>query len=178
VPLRSFEPLRNEYDGRTTIQVFDENVDAIAGSCIDFSPNYIWLNRQLATAAVDKDCQADARRAPKIRELVECRANGSSGKQDVVDNHDVAAIDRARYVGGSHNGPRADCLQIVAVESDIERPSGHFNSVAHLYEGHDSVGELHATPLDPYDHEIFGPAVRFDDLTSHAAEGPLYRTRI
>src|SRR5258705_2463 len=70
----------------------------------------ISVDWKLASTAVDQDRKRDRTRASEIRELVEGRAYGAARVEDVVDDHDVFALQVPRQIGRTHHRARSDGL--------------------------------------------------------------------
>src|SRR5947207_1272271 len=69
--------------------------------------------------------------------------------------------------------PRTNCLEIVAVQRNVERALWHGHAltlVDHLYE---PIGKLHAATLYSNEDQIVRTAIELDDLHRHALQGAL-----
>ena len=141
-------------------------------------PDDVGVDRQLAPAAIDQHRERHARRAPEVRELVERRAHGAARVEHVVDDHDALAVEIPRQVGGPDHGARADCLQVVAVERDVEGAARDLHLLALVDRANDAVRELNAAALDADDDQVIRSIVQLDDLFGHAAERPVNRARV
>ena len=71
--------------------------------------------------------------------------------------------------------PRADRLEIVPIERDVELPAGDVGAFGVIDETLETVGELDTTALNADQDEIVGTARAFDDLGGHADECPAER---
>ena len=81
-------------------------------------------------------------------------------------------------VGRADNGPRADRLQVIAVERDVEGAAWHLHLFALVDGADDAVRELYAAALDADDDQAVGSIIQLDDLFGHSAERPVHRTCI
>src|SRR6266851_5470664 len=79
-------------------------------------------DRQLPFAAVDQRRELDFSGAPIIEELVHRRAHGAPGVENVVDHHDMPAVDVERDLRRLHLVVQSGGVEIVAIERDVERP--------------------------------------------------------
>src|SRR6185503_18552087 len=93
----------------------------------------------------------------EIGKLVERGSHGTAGIEDVIDDHDVAAIDSPGNVCCADYRARTDCLEIVAIERDVERAEEDFRVLALFDEAANCARELNTAALDSNDNEIFGP---------------------
>src|SRR5687767_15749753 len=75
------------------VELLDEDVDAIGGRDFDLLPDDVRMDGKLAAATIDEHRQRDPRRPPKIRQLVERRADGAAGIEHVVDDHDLFPLE-------------------------------------------------------------------------------------
>ena len=57
----------------------------------------------------------------EIGELVERCADSAPGVENVVDDHDVLAVDVPRECRLADDRSRSDRLEVIAVERDVER---------------------------------------------------------
>ena len=73
-----------------------------------FLPDVVRLDRQLAVAAVDEHDQLDGARPAEVDQRVERGANRPPGVQHVVDEQDLAVVDRERDLGAADERLRTD----------------------------------------------------------------------
>ena len=130
---------------------------------------------KLASSAIDEDRERDPRGPAEIGELVERRAHGAAGVENIVDDHDVHALDSPRQTRRADNRSRADGLEVVAVERDVERALRNLDSFALFDESDEPAGELHAATLNSDDDEIGRAVVQLDDLVGHSLQRPIDR---
>src|SRR6266704_3124277 len=79
-------------------------------------------DRQLPFAAVDERRKLDFSWAPIIEQLVHRGAHGAPGIKNIVDHNDMPAVDVERDLGRLHLAVESGCIEIVAIEGDVERP--------------------------------------------------------
>src|SRR6266853_420608 len=79
-------------------------------------------DRQLPFAAVDQRRELDFSGAPIVEQLVHRGAHGAPGVENVVDHHDMPAVDVERDLGRLHLVVESSDVEIVAIEGDVERP--------------------------------------------------------
>src|SRR5262249_12452475 len=156
----------------------DEHVDALRCGRGDRLAHDVGLNGQLATAPVYKYGQGDSPWPAEIGELVEGGANGSAGVEHVVHDDDALAVDVDRNLRLADDRTRADGLEIVAVERDVQRTAGDVGLLALADRGDDLRRELDAAALNADDHEIVGPLVQFNDLVGHPPNGSVEGPRV
>ena len=70
--------------------------------------------------AVNQDAELNAPGAAEIEQAIHCRADGATGIENVVHDHQVAIVHGEVYLCGLDDGLLADGREIVAVEGDIE----------------------------------------------------------
>jgi len=151
---------------------------AIARVDRELLPDDIRVDRELATAAIDEHRERYVRRAAEVGQLVECGAHGAPRVQHVVDDHHSLPVEIPGKIGGADDGTRADGLQIVAIERDVEGAARDGDVLALLNRADDAVRELHSAALDADDDQIGGAVVQLDDLFGHAAQRPVNRACI
>src|SRR5580658_2334034 len=93
-----------------------DHVDVLAPAGRDRLPDVVGLNRQLAQAAVDQDGEPNRARPAEVGHRVERGPHGSAGVEDVVDQDDRLAGDRAADL---RLGQLAGDV-VVAVEVDVQ----------------------------------------------------------
>ncbi len=72
-------------------------------------------------AAVDQHRELDLRRAAVVEDLVDRGADGAAGVEDVVDDHDRAAVDRELELARvDDRRARPERSEVVAVEADVD----------------------------------------------------------
>src|SRR5882762_8922639 len=79
-------------------------------------------DRQLPLAAVHQRRKLDFSGAPVVEQLVHGGAHGAPGVENVVDHHDMPAVDVERDLRRLHLVVQSGCVEIVAIERDVERP--------------------------------------------------------
>ena len=88
------------------------------------------MDRKLAPASIDEHRERDARGPAEVRELVERGAHRATGVQHVVDDHDALAIQIPGQLRRADDRARADGLQVVAIERDVERAARNLDLLA------------------------------------------------
>ena len=125
-------------------------------------------------AAVHHHGELDGRGTAEVHEGVERRADGAAGEQDVVHEHDVAAVDVKRDVGRVQD--RRDGAQhVVAVEADVERADLHLAVLDLCDLVGEQAGDLRAAAHDAHEGDVVHPLVALHDLVRDAREGPVER---
>ena len=82
--------------------------------------DHLRLDRQLAAAAIKQHHKLDGARPAVVKNLVHGRAHGAPGVEDVVDQHQIAAVHIKRQHRGLDRRVDADAAEIVAVEGDVQ----------------------------------------------------------
>src|SRR4051794_11912413 len=88
-PMRSFPRLRpltlgpHQLDGVASVELGDEDINAIARPGAHGGPHDVRLNRELAAAAVDEHAEEDPARATEVGAFVEGGSHGAAGVQHV-----------------------------------------------------------------------------------------------
>jgi hypothetical protein len=160
------------------VELGDEHVHAAAGRDLDAAPDHVGVDRQLAPAAVDEHRERDPRRPAEVRELVEGGAHRAAGVEHVVDDHHARAVDAAGERRAAHDRARADRLEVVAVERDVERAERHLDALGRVHRAGEPLRDLDAAALDPDEHEPVGAGVELDDLVGHALDRAGHRARV
>src|SRR6266852_3002064 len=78
-------------------------------------------DRQLPFAAVHQRRKLDFSGTPVVEQLVHRGAHGAPGVENVVDNHDMSAVDVERDLRRLHLVMQSGGVEIVAIERDVER---------------------------------------------------------
>ncbi len=115
---------RNLGRGSSVKRVRAGELDLLAGLEPGVQADHVRLDGQLAAAALDQGGQHHRGRAAVVEQLVERGADGAPGLQHVVHQHDVAIVHGHRQVRGAYLRVHADAGEVVAVEGDVELPSG------------------------------------------------------
>ena len=110
----------------TGIDRLQPDLNAIAAIGRHVQAHDVGLDRQLAVAAVDQSGQADPRGPAQVADRIQRRADGPAGEQDVIDQHDLGAVDPNGISVPRRTGQRPALFQIVAVERDVDGADGHF----------------------------------------------------
>jgi putative copper resistance protein D len=150
----------------------------MAGGNGDHFPDDVRLNRQLATTSIYEHRQGDALGPTKVRQLVQRRADRSTGIQHVVDDDDPFAFDVDWNLCRSDDRTRTYCLQVIAIQRDIERAARDLRLLAIEDVGYNSRRELNPAALNSDDHEVVGPLVQLENLVSHASQRSVDRTGV
>ena len=111
-------------------------------------------------AAVDQDGELDRAGPAEVAQGVERRPDRAAGVEDVVDEHDQAAVDAGV---GQHRGlQRADTAQaqIVAIERDVDGADVDAAAGERLDAGGEPSRERCAAGRDPDEDEVGETAVR------------------
>ena len=135
-------------------------------------------DRQLAVAAVGEHRQLHARGATVVEQRLDRGADGASGEEDVVDDHDRFAREVEVDVRGVHHrglGPAGD---IVAVEADVEIPERNLR-VEQLFELHlQPPRQKRAAPMDADQRRSRRQGIALDDLMRDAHQRPPHVLRL
>src|SRR5688500_15332401 len=117
---RSLRGLGHDDDLRPLVEFRDQHIDTLRRADRDLLSDYVGVDRQLSSAAIDQHRQRDRCRTPEVGELVEGRPDRTSGIENNVHDDDVFAIEAPRKVRGPYDRARSDGLQVVAVQGDVE----------------------------------------------------------
>jgi hypothetical protein len=110
----------NDYYGSPTVELIDHHVNAIARLDEHALADDIRMDGKLSPAPIDKHREGNSGGTSEIRQLVERGAHSAPGVKDVIDDDDVHSLNAPWKARRSNNGARADGLQIVAVERNVE----------------------------------------------------------
>ena len=114
----------------------------------------------------------------EVRQLVERRADGAPRVEHVVHDAQRRAVDLQRQFGLADDRTRADRLQVVAIERDVEGAARHGDLFPGVDDGGDAIGQLNAATLDADEHQGVGAVGTFDNFMGHASHGALERTGV
>jgi hypothetical protein len=64
-------------------------------------------------------------------------------------------------------------LKVVSVKRDVESTQGRFHLFTIRYHSDESLGQLHAAPLDANYHHVLGARINFQYLVGHTAQRSL-----
>jgi len=156
----------------TAVELRHEHVHPLAAVHLHLFPNDVGLDRQLPATAIDQDTQRDAFGAPEVRQLVERGPHGAARIQHVVHDHDVLAGEIARDAGFPDHGLRAHCLEVVAIQGDVEGAAGDGRAFVGLDLLGDPLGQLDAAPLDADQDQILGPVGQLEHFDRHTLKRP------
>src|SRR6185437_9830875 len=165
-------------DGVLPVEILHQNVHPVSIRDRERLAHDVGAYGQLAPAAIHEHREPNARGTAEVGELVERRANGAAGVQDIVHDDHMLGADVPGDIGWTDHGTRPDGLQIVAIERDVERATRDVHVLALLHHGGETIGELHAAALDANEHEAVGAIIELDDLVCHAAERAIHGPRI
>ena len=129
-------------------------------------------DRQLAVAAVDKDCELDTCGPAVLEERLDRGADRAAGVEDVVDEHARRAaqveVERRRVHDRlllTHHG-------VVAVERDVDRSERDLLPAPLLDQARKPLGERDTTRVDADEREAAEVVVALDDLVRDAGQRP------
>src|SRR5450756_2291648 len=135
--------------------------DLVAGGG-DILPDVVGPDRELAVAAIHEDRQADRARPPEVHQGVHRGADRPPGVEDVVDEHDRAAVEVHRELRALDHRLLGDQREVVTVERDVQGADGEGDALVLFHGDGDPVGQGNATALDPDEHEPLGPGLLLD----------------
>ena len=116
----------------------------------------------------------------EVDQRVERRARRPAGVEHVVDEQDLAVVDREGDLGAAHERLRPDGVahQVVAIERDVERAGRHVVAGDVLERAGHAPGDRHAARAHADQGQIFDAFVAFDDFVGDAGEGAADAVRI
>src|SRR4029077_11333599 len=107
-------------------------------------------------AAIDQHAELDLSGTALLEEGIHGGAHGTSGIEDVIDQHDILAGDGKFRFGFLHYRQGSHSREIVAIQSNIERAHRYlsfFDPPDHLTQ---TLGEKHSAAADPDQTKIGG----------------------
>src|SRR6185436_5227486 len=103
---------------------------------------------------------------------------GSAGVEHIIDEQDVAIVDRETDVGTFDDRLLTAAVEIVAVEGDVDDPGGDLD----VFDDADVLGEargdIDTAGANPDEDDAFGAFVALEHLVRHAAQGAFDRLRV
>ena len=128
-------------------------------------------------AAVDEHCELDARGPAVVEERLDRGADRAAGVEDVVDEHDRAAVEREvelrradERLRGERRLAAADG-DVVAVEGDVDGAERGLDSGALGDQAREPPRKRDAAGLDPDEREVVELRVALDDLVGDSRKG-------
>ena len=98
-------------------------------------------------------------------------ADGATGVEHVVDEHDDLAGDVDGDLGGADGLHRAE-PDVVAEEGDVERAHRHLGALEPVDRGGDPAGDGQAPRVEADEDDVVRAMVALDDLVRDAGVGP------
>src|SRR6185503_15723216 len=141
--------------GVSSVDLFDEHVDALRRLERNLFADDVRLDRQFPSATIYEHGQGDPAWPAEIGQLVERGADGSAGVEHVVDDDDVHAVDIDGNARLANQWARANGLEVVAIERDVQRALRHVCFLSFGDRRYDLRRELNAAALNADDDETF-----------------------
>src|SRR5690606_36747888 len=111
-----------------TIELGNHYFDLIGARDRVLLADDVGVNGQLAASAVDEDAEENPPRTSEIGKLVERCADRPAGEENVVhDGHDAVCDSTDVQPRFTHDRPRPDGHQVIAIQRDVERTGGHLH---------------------------------------------------
>ena len=126
---------------------------------------------KLAMATVDQDREAYRAGTPVVDQGVHRSADRAAGEENIVDEHDDAAVDGERDLRLAYHRRVPDTRQVVAVESDIDRAQRDQGAFVGADGGLDACRERVAACANADDGESGEIAIALDDLVRDPRDG-------
>jgi len=174
-------PARRSPDEQNLIAAilfFEAHLDHFLEIGRNVLPGVIGADRQLAMSAVDQNRKLNLARPAEIHQTVECGADCPAREQNVVHQHDSAAVDGKRNTGLLEDGLWADGGQIIPIEGDIERSDRRLAAGDRLDPRLQPKRQRHAARTNSDQCEVVEIAVSLDDLVGDAGNGAADLLRI
>ena len=118
-------PLRDEHDFVAPVPLREPYLNRFADRRGQILADVVGANRQLPMSAVDQHGELHAARPAEVHQRVERGAHRAPGVEHVVDQHDLAVVERKADVGALHLRLLRRARQIVAVERDVDDAARH-----------------------------------------------------
>ena len=154
------------------IDLGEVDAHVIAGRGRYVLSHEVRADRKLAMTTVDEDREAYRARAPVIHESVHCRADGATGEEHVVDEHDDTVVDGEGDLRLAHHRCVTDARQVVAIQGDIDRAEREIDAFVQTDGVADAGGERVAARADADDGEEREITVPLDDLVRDPRDCP------
>ncbi len=167
----SYQSTRSITITRSSLSISFRRTSIISASVVStVRPMKLASTGKFAMAAVNQHAKPDAARAAQIEEAVHRGAHCAAGVEHVVDEQQVAVVNRERDFARLHYGLRGDRGQIVAVKGDIERAHGNLRFGRGANRFCKAFGERNATTPNAYKRQVLGTARVFDDFMGQTFE--------
>ena len=138
---------------------------------LDGAADILRFDGHFAVAAVDEHAERNALGPAEVEEAIHGGANGAPGVEDIVDEHEIHAVDGKIDVRGLQNGLWRDFGEVVTVKSDVEGADRNFYTVDTAHRARDTLSQGDAAAANADEGQIAGAATFFDDLMSEALQG-------
>src|ERR1035437_4649288 len=122
-------------------------------------------------ASIDQHGQPNSLRATKIDERVHGGADRSSRVENVVHQNNGAAVQIEGQVRSFDDRLLGHEREVVAVESDVQRPDGDPHALVLLDRGRDSLRKRHTASLNADESEALRACLLLDDLMGDPNDG-------
>ena len=166
----------HEQDLVDLVHLDELHLDALGAGGRQVLADVVGADRQLAVAAVDDHGELDARGAAVVEERLDRRADRAAGVEDVVDEHDGAALEREVELRLAHDRLRvqrslaAADAHVVAVEGDVDGAELGRLAGALLDQAREPLRDRDAARLDPDERDLAEIGIRLDDLVRDPRE--------
>src|SRR5438045_175241 len=133
--------LRYDLDLVAAIHLREVHADIVAGGRRHVLSDEIGPDRKLAVSAIDEDRETYRLRTSVVDERVHRGADRAAGEEDIVDEHDHAAVHRERDLGLADDRRVADARQVVAIKSDVDGAEREVDALVRADRRLDAGGE-------------------------------------
>src|ERR1019366_4448003 len=134
-------PARGDGHLVDAVELAQSHVDVLGARGGQVLPDVVGANRQLAVAAVGEHGQLHALGATVGEQRLDRGADGATGEEDVVDDHDSETGEVEVDVGGVQDGGVGSRGDVIAVEADVEVAEGNVGVEQLLEQDVQTLGE-------------------------------------
>lgn len=146
------------------------NVDASVRRCVHYFPDKICVDGEFPMSAVDEDRKLDPPGPTQGVEGFQRGTNGSTVKQDVVNQKDGTV----RQVTGNFGRPDfrdAMPFEVVAMHGDVESSHGYRPTEDFIEERAEPTKDFDAATLDSEEDKTVAREVVLGNFMSHSVKG-------
>ena len=109
----------DKHDALFLVDLAQPHFDNFGGAGLHAAADVLCFDGHFAMAALDKNAERDAPRAPQVEKAVHGGADGAAGVKDVVNEDQVHIVHAEGNVGRLQHGMGRNLGEVVAIESDV-----------------------------------------------------------
>jgi hypothetical protein len=157
-----------------TIKGLKLDLDLFATRCRKILAHEICSNRQLAMTPIDQNCELHCRRPAQFAKRIKGCPDGSSRKENVIDQNDISSFNSSRRNFGSMKRSWRSEAKIITMKRDIEGPKAHLLAFNGCDLGVDTLSENHTARGNSKKQERVCALIAFQDFMRNTTYSARY----